>query len=168
MAKKLNSPPNINKTTTVGIVNKTQSNANVPVQWKHNTSGCWMEKHKTSSKFIISPIKNTWATIHPNTTWLTFINMSDRIMCILTSPLQSSHGPLSLAFGKGVLKSLGTHIARSPHYHVLGPSLICLSPQVSLATEYLASRKYSIDYHFHTVSLEEHHQNSTYKSREHL
>jgi hypothetical protein len=67
---------------------------------------------------------------------------------------------------KVLLKSLGTHIARSPHYHVLGPSLICLSPQVSLATKYLASCKYSIDYHFHTVSLEEHNQNSTHKSRE--
>jgi hypothetical protein len=89
-------------------------------------------------------------------------------MCILTSPLQSSHGPLSLAFGKGVLKSLGTRIARSPHYHVLGPSLICLSPQVSLATEYLASHEYSIEYHFHTVSLEEHQQSSTHTSREHL
>jgi hypothetical protein len=74
------------------------------------------------------------------------IKMSDCIMCILTSPLQSSHGPLSLAFGEGVLKSLGTHIARSPHYHVLGPSLICLSPQVSLANEYLASCKHSIEY----------------------
>jgi hypothetical protein len=92
--------------------------------------------------------------------------MSDRIMCILTSPLQSSHGPLSLAFGKGVLKSLVTHTARSPHYHVLGPSLICLSPQVSLATKYLASHEYSIEYHFHTVSLEEHQQSSAHNSRE--
>jgi hypothetical protein len=89
-------------------------------------------------------------------------------MCSLTSPLQSSHGPLSVAFGEGVLKSLGTHIARSPHYHVLGPSLVCLSPQVSLATEYLASRKYSIEYHFYTVSLEEYYQNSTHNSREGL
>ncbi len=48
---------------------------------------------------------------------------------------QSSHRPLSLVFGEGVLKSLGTHTARSPHYNVLGPSLIYLSPQVSLATE---------------------------------
>jgi hypothetical protein len=146
----------------------TQSNANVPGPWRCDTSGCWMAKHKNTSNFIISPVKKTWATIHLNTTWLTLINMSDRIMCILTSPLQSSHGPLCLAFGKGVLKSLGTHIARSPHYHVLGPSLICLSPQVSLATKYLASHKYSIEYHFHTVSLEEHQQSSTHNSRERL
>jgi hypothetical protein len=64
--------------------------------------------------------------------------------------------------GGRVLKSLGTHTARSPHYHVLGPSSVCLSPQVSLATEYLASCKYSIEYYFHTVSLEEHHQNNTH------
>jgi hypothetical protein len=147
----------------------TQSNANVPVQLRCNTSGCWMAKHKNTSNFIISPVKKAWATVHLNTTRLKFINTSDRIMCILTSPLQSSHGPLSLAFGKGVLKSLGIHIARSPHYHVLGPSLICLlSPQVSLATKYLASCKYSIEYHFHTVALEEHHQNSTHNSREPL
>ncbi len=123
----------------------TQLNANVPVQsWRCNTSGCWMAKHKNTSNVIISPVKKTWATIHLNTTWLTFINTPDHIMCILTSPLQSSHGPLNLAFGKGVLKSLGTHITRCPHYHVLGPSLICLSPQVSLATKYLASYKHSI------------------------
>ncbi len=67
-----------------------------------------------------------------------------------------------------LLKSLGTHIARSPHYHVLGPSLVCLSPQVSLATKYLASHEYSIEYHFHTVSLEEYHQNSTHNYRERL
>ncbi len=41
-----------------------------------------------------------------------------------------------------LLKSLGTHIARSPHYHVLGPSLVCLSPQVSQATKYLAGCEY--------------------------
>jgi hypothetical protein len=93
----------------------------------------WLLDGKTQKyfKFIISPVKKTWATIHLNTTRLTFINMSDHIMCILTSPLQSSHGPLSQAFGKGVLKSLVTHTAGSPHYHVMGPSLICLSPQVS-------------------------------------
>jgi hypothetical protein len=125
-----------------------------------------MAKHKNTSKLFISPVKKTWATIHTNTTRLTFVNASDHILCILISPLQSSHGPLSLAFGKGVLESLGTHIARSPHYLVLGPSLVCLSPQVSLATKYLASLEYSIDYHFHTVLLEEHHQNSTHNSRE--
>ncbi len=65
-----------------------------------------------------------------------------------------------------LLKSLGIRTPRSPHYHILGPSLICLSPQVSIATEYLASREYSIEYHFHTVSLEEHHQSSTHNSRE--
>jgi hypothetical protein len=65
-----------------------------------------------------------------------------------------------------VLKSLGIPTPRSPHYHILGPSLICLSPQVSLATKYLASREYSIEYHFHTVSLEEHQQSSTHNSRE--
>jgi hypothetical protein len=146
----------------------TQSNANVPMQWRCYTSGCWMAKHKNISNFIISPVKKTWTAIYLNTTWLTFINTSDHIMCILTSPVQSSHGPLSLAFGKGVLKSLGTHIARSPHYHVLGPSLICLSPRVSLATKYLASCEYSIEYHFHTVSLEEHQQSSTHISRERL
>jgi hypothetical protein len=68
----------------------------------------------------------------------------------------------------GLLKSLGTHTARIPHYHVLGPSLICLSPQISLATKYLASCKYSIEYHFHTVSLEEHQQSSTHNSRDHI
>jgi hypothetical protein len=115
------------------------------MQWSCDTSGCWMAKHKNTSNFIISLGKKTWVTIHLNTTWLTFINVSDHIMCILTSPLQSSHGLLSLAFGKGVLKSLGNHIARSPHYHILGPSLICLSPQVSLATKHLASCKYSIE-----------------------
>ncbi len=30
-------------------------------------------------------------------------------------------GALNLAFGKGVLKYLGIHMPRSPHYHVLGP-----------------------------------------------
>jgi hypothetical protein len=86
-------------------------------------------------------------------------------LCHCPPPL----GPVSIVVHRcDLLKSLGTHIARSPHYHVLGPSLICLSPQVSLATEYLASCEYSIDYHFHTVSLEEHHQNSTHKSREHI
>ncbi len=65
-----------------------------------------------------------------------------------------------------VLKSLGTHIARSLHYHTLGPSLICLSPQVALATKYFASCEYSTEYHFHMVSLEEHHQNSTHNCRE--
>jgi hypothetical protein len=147
----LPTPIHINNTTTVGIVNNTikrQRSRAMEMQYFWLLNG----KHKTTSNFIISPVKRTWATIHPNTTRLTFINISDHIMCILTSLLQSSHGPLSLAFSKGVLKSLGTHIARSPHYHVLGPSLICLSPQVSLATKYLASRKYSIDYHFHTVS----------------
>ncbi len=123
---------------------------------------------KNTSNVIISLVKKTWATIHLNTTQLTFINMSDHIMCILTGPLQSSHGLLSLAFGKGVLKSLGTHTARNPHCHVLGLSLICLSPQISLATEYLASHKYSIEYHFHTVSLEEHQQSSTHNSSERL
>jgi hypothetical protein len=127
-----------------------------------------MAKHKHTSNFNISPVKKTWVAIHLNTTQLKFINMSDRIMCNLTSPQQSSHRPLSLAFGKGVLKSLGTHIARSPYYHVLGPPLICLSPQVSLATKYLASCKYSIEYHFNRVSLEEHHQSRTHNSREHL
>jgi hypothetical protein len=67
-----------------------------------------------------------------------------------------------------MLKSLGIPTPRSPHYHVLGPSFICLSPQVSLATEYLASCKYSIECHFHTVSLEEHQQSSTHNSREYL
>ncbi len=146
----------------------TQSNANIPMQWRCNTSGCWMAKHKNISNFIISPVKKTWVTIHLNTTRHTFINTSDRIMCILTSPLQSSHGPLSLAFDEGVLKSLGNHISRSPHHHILGPSLICLSPQVSLAIKYLASHEYSIEYHFHTVSLEEHQQSSTHNSRERL
>jgi hypothetical protein len=70
--------------------------------------------------------------------------------------------------GSAVLKSLGTHIARSPHYHVLGPALICLSPQVSLATRYLASHEKSIEYHFHRVSIEEHQQSSTHNSRERL
>ncbi len=160
-------PIHIGNTTTIGIINNTikrQCSRAMEMQYFWLLDG----KTQNNSNNISGPFKKTWVTIHPNTTWLTFINMSDRIMCILTSPLQSSHGPLSLAFGKGVLKSLGTHIARSPHYHVLGPSLICLSPQVSLATKYLASCKYSIDYHFHTVSLEEHHQNSTHKSRERL
>jgi hypothetical protein len=67
---------------------------------------------------------------------------------------------------KHLLKSLGISTPRSPHYHVLGPSLICLSPQVSLATKYLASHKYSIEYHYHTVSLDEHQQSSTHNSRE--
>jgi hypothetical protein len=68
----------------------------------------------------------------------------------------STKGITRMKVRQALLKSLGTHIARSPHYHVLGPSLICLSPQVSLAIKYLASRKHSIEYHFHTVSLEEH------------
>jgi hypothetical protein len=63
-----------------------------------------------------------------------------------------------------LLNSLVISTPRSPHYHVLGPSLICLSPQVTLATKYLASRKYSIEYHFQTVSLEEHQQSSTHNS----
>jgi hypothetical protein len=65
-----------------------------------------------------------------------------------------------------LLKSLGIPTPRSHHYHVFGPSLICLSPQVSLATEYLASREYLIEYLFHSVSLEEHQQSSTHNSRE--
>jgi hypothetical protein len=64
-----------------------------------------------------------------------------------------------------LLKSLGIPTPRSSHYHVLGPSLICLSPQVSLATKCLASHEYSIEYHFYTVSLEEHQKSSTHNSR---
>ncbi len=56
-----------------------------------------------------------------------------------------------------LLKSLGIHTPRSPHCHVLGSALICLSPQAFQATEYLASLNYSIEYHLLTHSLEEHH-----------
>jgi hypothetical protein len=56
-----------------------------------------------------------------------------------------------------LLKPLETHMPRSPHYHVLGPPIVCLSPQAFLATEYLASLAYSIGLHFHTHSLEEYH-----------
>ncbi len=74
----------------------------------------------------------------------------------------------TICVGPNLLKSLGIPTPRSLHYHVLGPSLICLSPQVSLANKYLTSRKYSIEYHFHTVSLQEHQQSSTHNSREHI
>ncbi len=120
-------PIHIDNTITVGIINNTiKCQCFSAMEMRY----FWLLDGKTQKyfKFYYQPGQETWATIHLNTTRLTFINMSDHIMCILTSPLQSSHGPLSLAFGEGVLKSLGTHTARSPHYHVLGPSLICLSP----------------------------------------
>jgi hypothetical protein len=88
--------------------------------------------------------------MHNNRIYIEFIKISE---CRMAGELI---GLLHLL----MLKSVGTHTARSPHYHVLGPSLICLSPQISLATEYLASHEYSIEYHFHTVSLEKHQQSS--------
>ncbi len=118
-------------------------------------------------RLLMNPGKKTWAIIPQNTTWLTYISMSAHIMFTQTSLQHFSCGPSSPAFGEGVLKSLGFPTPRSPHYHIWGPSLICLSPQVSLATKYLASWKYSIEHHFHTVSLEEHQQSSTHNSREH-
>ncbi len=123
-------------------------------------------KCRNTSNFTINPDKKTWATILLNTTRPTYISMSAHVMFTQTSLQHFSRGPSSQAFVKGVLKSLGTLTPRSPHYHILGPSLICLSPQVSLATKYLASHEYSIDYHFHTVSLEEHQQSSTHNSRQ--
>jgi hypothetical protein len=69
-------PIHITNTSIVGIVNN-KSNVNIPVQWRCDTSGCWMAKHKNTSNFIISLVKKTWATVHLNTTRLTFINMSD-------------------------------------------------------------------------------------------
>ncbi len=160
-------PIHIDTTTTVGIVNNTikrQRSCAMEMQY------LWLLDGKTQKyfKFHYQPGQENLGN-YPSKHHTADIHQHVRpYMCILTSPLQSSHGPLSLAFGKGVLKSLGTHVARSPHYHVFGPSLVCLSPQVSLATKYLASCKYSIEYHFHTVSLEERQQNSTHNSREHL
>ena len=56
-----------------------------------------------------------------------------------------------------LLKSWGTHMTRSPHYHVLGSSLGSLSPQAFLATKYWASLTYSIGYHLLTSVLEDYH-----------
>ncbi len=107
----------------------TLSNSNVPVPWRCITSGYWTGKLKHNSNFIISPVRKTWVIILLNTSPPTFTNMYGRTMCILIHSRHSSHGLWSLAFRKDVLKSLGTHMPRSPHYHVLGPPLICLSPQ---------------------------------------
>jgi hypothetical protein len=127
------------------------------MQWKQDISGSWMEKHNNTSSFIISPVKKTWAIIHLNTTQQTFTSMSGHIMCIPTSPLLSSPRPLSPSFGEGVLKSWGTHMPRSPHYHVLGSLLGSLSPQAFLVTKYWASLAYSIGYHLLTSIQEEYH-----------
>jgi hypothetical protein len=107
-------PIHINNTNTIGIVNNTiKCQRSCAMEMRY----FWLLDSKTqknTSNFVISPVKKTWVTIHLNTTRLTLINTSDRIMCILTNPLQSSHRLLSQAFSEGVLKSLGTHIARSP------------------------------------------------------
>ncbi len=53
---------------------------------------------------------------------------------------------LVTVFPNNAAETLGDPYAKkSPsHYHVLGPPLICLSPQAFLATKYLASLAYSI------------------------
>jgi hypothetical protein len=146
-----------NDNTTTVALSLTLSIDNIPVQWEQDISGFWMEKHNNTSSFIISPVKKTWAIIHLNTTQQTFTSMSGHIMCIPTSPLLSSPGPLSPAFGKGVLKSWGTHTPRSPHYHVLGSPLGSLSPEAFLVTKYWASLAYSIGYHLLTSVQKEYH-----------
>jgi hypothetical protein len=72
-----------------------------------------MVKYNYTSSFIISPVKKTWATIYLNTTQQTSTSMSGHIICIPTSPMLSSPGPQSPAFGKGELKSWGVwHMPR--------------------------------------------------------
>ncbi len=56
-----------------------------------------------------------------------------------------------------MLKSWGTHMPRSPHYHVLESPLVSLSPQAFIATKYWASLAYSIGYYLLTSLLEEYH-----------
>jgi hypothetical protein len=76
------------------------------------------------------------------------------------SPGSSSSGsPHAIATRPSgeLLKSWGTHMPRSPCYHILGYPLISLSPQAFLATKYGASLAYSIGYHLLTSVLEEYH-----------
>ncbi len=83
-----------------------------------------MVKHRHTSNFTIYLGRRTWVIIRLNITRPTYISMSDHVMFTQTSLQQFSCGPSSPAFGKDVLKSLGIPTPRSPHYHVLGPSLI--------------------------------------------
>ena len=79
-----------------------------------------------------------------------------RTCCLVTAPpplmchhLSTQHGrrgnldvrpPLSPSLSPPLLKYLGIHMPRSPHYHLLGPQPICLSPLASLATKCLHNR----------------------------
>ena len=69
---------------------------------------------------------------------------------------------------RGCAEILGDPTPRSPHHHVLETQLVCLSPQVFLTTEYLASHESSTGYPLPTTILEEHQQSSTHNSREHF
>jgi hypothetical protein len=69
---------------------------------------------------------------------------------------------------QGCAEILGDPTPRSPHHHVLETQLVCLSPQVFLTTEYLASHESSTGYPLPTTILEEHQQSSTHNSREHF
>jgi hypothetical protein len=114
-----------------------------------------MVKRRNTSKFFTNPGKKTWMITLPNTTLPTSINMSDLIMFTQTNLQPFSFEHSSLAFGKGVLKSLGIPTPRSSDYHVLGILLISQSPQVSLTTKYLASHESSTGYPHHRTILEE-------------
>jgi hypothetical protein len=94
----------------------------------HNSlydGSCNRRVHTNRSDAPISKKLSNKMSIHNNVHWI-----SKTCILILNKIL--------------LMKSLGTHMPRSPHYHVLGPPLNCLSPQAFLATKYLASLAYSI------------------------
>jgi hypothetical protein len=84
-------PIHIDNNTTIGIVNNTIKHQRFCAM-ECITSGCWTEKLKSISDFIINPDRKTWAIILLNTTHPTLLNTFVCIMCILIHPLQSSHG----------------------------------------------------------------------------
>jgi hypothetical protein len=135
------------------------------------TSGGGTHTREMAQKGLIWADQMTSRPLTPSFAWQSFTHqLHPGMMWGLATAILSPHNFLErfqrVCFK--LLKSLGIPTPRSPHYPVLGPSLICLSPQVSLATKYLTSCEYSIEYHFRTVSLEEHQQSSTHNSREHL
>jgi hypothetical protein len=133
-------PIHIDSTTTIGIINNTI---------KHQCSRAmemgyfWLldDKTQTYFKFYYQPgqenLGNYPSKIHQHIR--PYYVHTDKSPAVLPRAIKPS-------IWQGCAEILGDpYIARSPHYHILGPSLVCLSPQVSLATKYLASHEYSIE-----------------------
>jgi hypothetical protein len=145
----------IDNTTTISIVNNTikrQHSRTMEMQY------FWLLDGKTQKyfKFYYQPWQENLGD-YPSKHHTANIHQHVRPYMFTQTSLQHfSRGHSSPAFGKGVLKSLGIPTPRSPHYHVLGSPLFCLSSQVFLATKYWASHKSLTEYPLPTTNLEEH------------